>query len=209
MKKLLVTSMILGAGFLIASNGYAAIAGSAHDFSSDGWTPDSQICIACHTPHHADTAVTDAPLWNHELSTVDPYALYSSATLDATLGQPDGVSKLCLACHDGTVALENFGGATGGTTFVTDDAIIGGGADLSDHHPVSFTYDTALATADGELFDPATSSGVGTDTIQDSMLFNDTLQCASCHDVHNSESLPFLLLISNTGSGLCLTCHDK
>ena len=38
-----------------------------------------------------------------------------------------------------------------------------------------------------------------------------TMECASCHDVHNtaSASNQNLLLISNTASALCLTCHNK
>ena len=206
MKKLFVITMGLVAGFLLATAANAAIVGTAHDFSGEGWS-GGQICITCHTPHHADTTVAEAPLWNHELTTAS-YTLYSSDTLDAVLDQPTGVSKLCLSCHDGTVALENFGGTTGGGTFVTGDELIGGGGDLSDHHPISFVYDDTLAVEDGELFDPLTqNSGLG-GTIDADMLFGTSLQCASCHDVHDA-GFGNLLLMSNQGSALCLTCHNK
>jgi predicted CXXCH cytochrome family protein len=132
---------------------------------------------------------------------------YSSATLEATVGQPDGSSKLCLSCHDGTVAVDNYGGQTGGAEFVAGNELIG--TDLANDHPVSFTYDAALATADGDLSDPTTTnSGLG-GTITADMLIGGKMQCASCHDVHDSFGLAYLLKKSNAASALCLTCHTK
>ncbi len=184
-----------------------SIVGSAHDFSSETWNTSGEICIVCHTPHNADNTVTDAPLWNHQTTTAT-FTLYTSATLDATdLGQPSGNSKLCLSCHDGTVAVDNFGGTTNGGDFVSGSKLIG--TDLSNDHPISFTYDATLATADGGLFDPAVqNSGLG-GSIDADLLFNGKLQCASCHDVHNGSGLDNLLVKSNAASALCLTCHNK
>ena len=180
------------------------ISGSAHDFHADTWNTTGEICVVCHTPHNAIAGVT--PLWNHELSNVSSYTPYTSTTLDATVGQPDGNSKLCLSCHDGTVALDNFGGTTTGSDFITGAANLG--TDLSNDHPISFTYDDDLATTDGGLFPPSTTdSGLG-GTIAADMLFAGELQCASCHDVHNA-GIDYLLVKSNVGSALCLTCHNK
>lgn len=185
------------------------IAGSAHDFSGNAWS-NNEICIVCHTPHNAITLTSnDAPLWNHELTGVATYTLYTSPTLNATTAQPGGASLLCLSCHDGTVALENFGGTTGGTNFVTGSALVGDGSDLSGDHPISFTYDDALAGADGGLYLPSTDpSGLGS-TINADLLFGGQMQCASCHDVHNAANILFLLRMDNTNSALCLTCHNK
>ena len=36
---------------------------------------------------------------------VTAYIPYSSSSLQAKPGQPTGTSKLCLSCHDGTIAL--------------------------------------------------------------------------------------------------------
>jgi len=191
---------------LVAGLAGAQITGSAHDFSSQGWGTN-EICQPCHTPHNASTALP-VVLWNHAV-TAATYTLYSSPTMNATTGQPDGVSKACLSCHDGTVALDSFGGSTG-TNFIGGNANFG--TDLSNDHPVSFTYDNTLATADGGLHPPATTpSGLG-GTIAADMLFgtgNTQVECASCHDVHNAANLEFLLLKSNAGSSLCLTCHAK
>lgn len=191
---------------LAAPVGAQTIVGSDHDFSGENWNNSGEICVVCHTPHNADGTVADAPLWNHEVTSTT-FTVYSSSTLDATVGQPDGSSKLCLSCHDGTVAVDNYGGRTNGTDFVTGDKNLG--TDLSNDHPVSFTYDAALATADGDIADPTTAnSGLG-GTISADMLIGGKMQCASCHDVHNSFGLAELLKKSNAGSALCLTCHTK
>ena len=188
------------------------IVGSGHDFSGQSWNTTSEICIICHIPHKAKTTVTNAPLWNHMITSVTNYSVYSSATMDAgALGQPDESSKLCLSCHDGSVALENFGSTTNGTTNYVLPAN-NFGTDLSNDHPISFVYDDALATKDGRLFPPTTTtSGIAGSTghIDDDMLIGHKLQCASCHDVHNRYGVNHLLKKSNAASGLCLTCHNK
>jgi len=209
-KKLLVVLMALALMAGLSSISYAqTIVNSDHDFSTKGWNTTGELCIVCHTPHNADTSVAASPLWNHDVTT-KTFEVYTSFTLNATVNQPDGVSKLCLSCHDGTVALDSFGGGTG-TSFISGGEKLE--TDLSDDHPISFTYDASLATADGEIFDPtAAFSGLpGGGTITVDMLFNDKLECASCHDVHNTVSAgnEKLLVISNVGSALCLTCHDK
>jgi len=202
MKKLIAIMVV----FFFAGTTFAQITGSAHDFSSETWNPSGEICIVCHTPHDADATVADAPLWNHQ-TTSATFTVYTSGTLDATVAQPDGSSKLCLSCHDGTVAVDNFGGNTTGTEFVTGADLIG--TDLSNDHPVSFTYDAALASTDGGLYDPTTqNSGLG-GTIEDDMLISGKLQCASCHDVHNGSGVANLLVKNNGASALCLTCHNK
>ncbi len=191
------------------------ISGSAHDFSALGWS-GGKICIACHAPHHTDVSTTDAPLWNHEV-TAAAYTLYSSATLDASIGQPSGLSKLCLSCHDGTVAVDNFGGVTTGTSFVSTAGNLGSA--LNDDHPVGFTYDATLVTTDGALHEPTTTNitiGSGgqtkSGTIANLMLYSGKMECSSCHDVHNTftaDAGTSLVKVTQAGSALCLTCHNK
>ena len=216
MRKLLILflAMALLAGLSAVS--FAEISGSVHDFSTSPFS-GGQICIVCHTPHNAATPVIP-PLWNHEVTTAT-YTMYNSPTFDGgPVGQPEGSTLLCLSCHDGTVAVDSFGGATG-TFFISGPANLG--TDLSNDHPISFTYDTQLSTDDAGLNDPSTTDvtiGSGgftrTGTIQDVMLQADQLQCASCHDVHNDFVAGGiggdpLLLISKLSSELCLACHNK
>jgi predicted CXXCH cytochrome family protein len=189
------------------------IVGSSHDFHLQSWNTTNEICIVCHTPHNSITTVTDAPLWNHQVTAIANYTLYNSSTFNgtSTITQPNGNSKLCLSCHDGTVALENFGTTTGGTHFISGTNNLGGtgGTHLENDHPISFTYDVNLSTTDPGLFNPTTTqSGLG-GTITNTMLFNGKMECASCHDVHNSAGVSGLLLKSNAISALCLTCHNK
>jgi len=189
-----------------ASGAPGAIRGSAHDFSGEAWNHTGEICAPCHTPHHANTSVVDSPLWNHAV-TQATFQVYQSSTIQATdISQPTGRSKLCLSCHDGTVALDSFGGRIGSSYIGARGNL---GTDLSNDHPISFTYDDSLAARDGDLYPPsATNSGLG-GTIGTDLLFNSKMECSSCHDVHNAAGVEHMLVKSNAGSAVCLTCHDK
>lgn len=183
---------------------FAGIAGSLHDFSGNSWG-STQLCIYCHTPHNAKQTGTPAatiyPLWNHA-PTNTSFSVYSSSTLKATTGQPSGHSKLCLSCHDGSVAIDSYGTRTG-TNMMTGNPDLG--SDLSNDHPISFTFDAALVSLDAGL-NPITSA-FGSKTIAD-YLFEGKVECGTCHEPHDGSKSRFLR-IANTGSALCLTCHNK
>ena len=115
-----VWSIMIVLFFVFSSVALAGtIVGSPHDFRGYLWNQSGEICKPCHAPHH--TQPLPAPLWNHELSS-ETYTMYNktfSPTLKAEVSsQPDGLSKICLSCHDGTVALENYGHMTNGTNWV-------------------------------------------------------------------------------------------
>ena len=198
--------LCVGLGFAAAARAQApvSIVNSKHNLSisSPGTvhaTTESDVCIFCHTPHGAATA---GPLWNHQLSTA-VYKPYSSPTLKAVVGQPNGSSRLCLSCHDGTVALGLVRSRAGGilmNNFRMPAGINNVGTDLSGDHPVSFTYDTSLVAAQGSLRDP---SALPPEVTLDR---NGQLQCTSCHDPHNDQYGNFLVM-DNTGSKLCISCH--
>jgi len=190
-------------------------------------TAETQVCVFCHTPHGATPGVT--PLWNRALSNAT-YTAYTSSSLDAAviqgqLDQPGGSSKLCLSCHDGTLAIGNVnvlngqGGAaqgtqsipmTGvapGTGFIPEGAGAGTGftrslgVDLTNDHPISLNFTSALAIRDGELreVDAAQKWPPGTGTLlgvrgpgyRPQLPLEPTgtdglgqVQCATCHDPH-------------------------
>jgi len=200
----LTVGFLLVAGFAGAQT--AGIAGSDHDFSGDGWSGGT-ICLPCHTPHHGETGFV-APLWNHEVTTAS-FTMYSSDTLDGSVDtQPADVSKACLSCHDGTVALENFGGNTGGGSFIDGGALIG--TDLSNDHPISVLYSAGGGPGQDSELNP-TSSAFADATIAD-YLFAGKVECATCHDVHNGGAVgsnPSLLVENPAGSVICLRCHAK
>ncbi len=184
-----------------------SVVNSLHNLSVGGpgtvrAVTETEICIFCHTPHNS---MPSGPLWNRS----DPgvtYTLYNSSTIQAAPGQPDGSSILCLSCHDGTIALGNV------SSRITDISFSGGvtvmppgpanlSSDIADDHPVSFIYNATLASADGQLKDPAAiTPPVG--------LENGKMQCTSCHDPHNDVINKFLL-VSNQFSDLCFRCHDR
>ncbi len=200
-KKILISIIILS-GLLLAQNGFADFVGSVHDFTGEPWHMPTGPCVSCHTPHFS---TTEGPLWNH-MTTTQTFTLYNSNSLDTALTQPDGPSKLCLSCHDGITAVTASGGNDGENPYYVLNPL---GIDLSDDHPVSFVYDTALSIQDGELHDPSSRlSGLGS-TIQDDLLTEDKLECSTCHDVHNTLSVGNDFLLKISASDLCLTCHDK
>ncbi|MCF6281003.1 MAG: hypothetical protein L3J28_02150 [Candidatus Polarisedimenticolaceae bacterium] len=218
-------------GLLLISLSGVTVAGDVsatkHNLSASGpgtikATAEQKVCIFCHTPHLASP---DTPLWNHALPAGQTYNPYVSSTLIAAPGQPTGASKLCLSCHDGTIALGSVlnmpgrnrweGHAVGEESGVivgleaampgTSTALLG--TDLRDDHPVSFIYNDTLAIENGELVLPSELS----DSIKPDKL--GYLQCTSCHDPHTDVNPMFLRLASTDGAGygaqLCRTCHTK
>lgn len=211
---------------------------------------ESEICVFCHTPHAAEQGVS--PLWNRKLSGAT-YLPYNSSSMDALPDQPNGSSKLCLSCHDGVLAIGavNVLNATltdqdpttadigmtiqgGGNTMPPGAGVTSGytrdlGTDLTNDHPISFTFDTSLAQADGELRDPQNELHLGTRSagVRPVVpLEQGQVQCISCHDPHirstnSNENIKFLRLnrlqkvspittaFDASGDIICLACHDK
>ncbi len=201
-----VMSTLIASVVSVATAQQMSVINSPHNLSATGVgqvraTTEQQVCIFCHTPHNASPV---RPLWNRTMPT-DAYLIYSSRALDAVPGQPTGMSKMCLSCHDGTIALGNVVSRTLPITMsggVTTMPIGPGhlGTDLRDDHPVSFRYDSALVASDTRLKDPHT---LPTEIQLD---INGELQCTSCHDAHNNAFGDFLVM-SNVGSQLCISCH--
>lgn len=224
MKKMLalIVSFILIGGSIFAQS----VVTSKHDLSMGGGitnksSNESQVCIFCHTPHQKTISAT--PLWNKNLSAQATYGTYTSTSLQATVAEIGGgtsVSNLCMSCHDGTVAVNSLdnkssigtptmGGvateldATGKLAATRETYM---GTNLTNDHPINFTYDAALATADGALKTPSSASYV--DAAHKVPLYSGKVQCASCHDPHNGVNGSFLRM-SNAASALCQTCHSK
>lgn len=257
-----IVTLLLAGALLAVASAYAErisdIRNTKHNFSAtvipalpDGSSrtvsagSESQICAFCHTPHGATNAPR-APLWNRKLTGVT-YTPYTSESLDAVdLGQPNTKSKLCLSCHDGTLAIgavnvlnrqEKPTIATRGTD--ASGHMPGGmgertgftrklGVDLTNDHPISFTYDSAQAFRDGELRDPAAVSHLGERSPGHKPLMpleNGQLECVTCHDPHirdsGGENVKFLRVNRFQASApiegrfdqandiICLACHEK
>ncbi len=252
------SAIVLGSAVLLGTGGVAmsSVIDSKHNLSAGGPGPlkatsEQQICVFCHTPHGGNQSA-GAPLWNRALS-VATYTPYFSLSLAANPlpGPPGASSKVCLSCHDGTLAVGTVNVLNGVepvsiamTGTGTNGVIPGGsgentgytrnlGIDLSNDHPISFNYDSALGGAtgtNGELRLPPVMNGsitiVGnrTATVKPTFpLEANQVQCITCHDPHLSTSTSpkflrgnrFQLLPPTGGNYLaasditCLACHDK
>lgn len=157
------------------------------------------LCVFCHTPHSSNP---QRSLWNRALSSA-VYQLYDSTTLKAVVKQPTGSSRLCLSCHDGTLAMGTLLRPPYGRNQPTLGVLTGKaalGTNLSADHPISFVYDAALVANRGELINPASLTSVV------KLDKNSELQCTSCHNAHEDRHPKFMRMDTRNGA-LCLTCH--
>ncbi len=199
-----------------------SITTSKHNLSTSGTgtikaESETQVCIFCHTPHRSNTV---APLWNKQPTSAG-YTLYSSDYLTSrSYPAPEQInqkSKLCMSCHDGTVAIGyvyNVPGASGPGTISMQESgspittMPTGAAghldtDLTNDHPVGFFYNT---TQDPELVVRAWPWNTAVKLDPDAS--NGKVECHSCHEPHDNQFTKFLRM-SNTNAALCTQCHSK
>jgi len=180
-----------------------------HDLTPSGVSPVkggvASSCLYCHAPH---SSLSGPPLWNQTLSS-QAYNNYASSTYHQTNAAPTvgTSSKLCLSCHDGTVAP--------GQTVAFGKMLVGGtmaptarfGSDLRGSHPTSMKTPLVNST---EIAPQLFNSPPGT---KDSAvkLVKGTVECTTCHDPHSQgkdHTVPMFLVRDNTRGQLCLACHD-
>jgi len=165
-------------------------------------------CAMCHSPH---SGTGDYPLWNRDQGP-QTYTLYASPSYDMYSGsQPQSPSSLCLVCHNGVFSsLVNYPGpgSHSGEEYdyemnPTFWAMIG--TDLTNDHPISFTYDPSMdSTQDNNGFPPTEECVTGTrirnwipsaslgTTLQYPLYGGTTsnpgfeFECATCHSVHDT-----------------------
>lgn len=162
--------------------------------------PGNQVCLPCHTPHNALLSGDANVLWNHA-ETAETFVMYKS-----TAGQPEAPSKLCLSCHDGVTAIDNYGGNGGTGIVITGAAALG--TDLSNDHPIGIEYPTSSPAEyhDPSGFAPGINGGPGVRLVTINGL--ERVECTSCHNVHNN-GLGNFLRVPLQESYLCLQCHIK
>jgi predicted CXXCH cytochrome family protein len=196
------------------------------------YASSTQICVYCHTPHNAVEANV---LWNRANPAGAKFKLYSGVGMVNTSYKSgltaDSTSLFCMSCHDGftgvgvvahnVVATRTGEVLTSGTIASSADltriAGVSTGSnlgansvDLSRTHPINFPVSTNDTQAD--LW-PGTGSAMGKASYS-MPLFKSardatrTLECGSCHAVHDSANQPFLRY-TMAGSLLCLGCHNK
>lgn len=214
MKKLLMFSLLIV--LIMAGAAFAGVSGTPHDLSGGA----GEICVACHTPHGA-VASTNGPLWNRSQAS-QAYTVYTNATFEmgpATITAPQSLA--CLSCHNGVAStLVNAPGP--GTTSPSSYDIAAGaianwdatpnpfaniGTDLSNDHPIGFTYN-ASADLQNNGFPALAGTQIGATGMY---VYAGKMECATCHDVHNQANPTrdpvYFLRMANTGSALCGACH--
>ncbi len=188
----------------------SSVQGSRHDLSVSGpgsvkATSETRVCLFCHALHNADSRAPH-PLWNQQLSTTTSYIPYTSSTYRQTNNQISTRSKLCLSCHDGTVAI---GQTYSGSKIVVQGALASAdrfGTDLSRNHPFGFTMP---AVDDGEIKLSLTASPPLTSDPA-VKLFDNRIECVTCHNPHtpNLDTSVQFMVRSNANGALCTACHD-
>ena len=200
-----------------------SIAGTKHNLSASGPGPirastETQVCVFCHTPHDSNPA---GPLWNHQLSSGVNYLKYTSPTLDAYTSQatapdPNGASKLCLSCHDGTVALGAVSKgviplAGGKTALASGDAGFVG-TDLSRTHPISFVVTDQLVATNNAKDSPLNPLAAMRADPQVHLDGEGRVQCTACHDPHSDDnfgSSGVHFYNKPQRAGTCTVCHAQ
>lgn len=169
---------------------------------------ETRVCIFCHSSHNASS---EGPLWNHKTTSSGKFVTYKRSTMVSKTEQPNGATKLCLSCHDGTIAVGAIRGQSDPIPMknVTSSGKISSsrrshiGTDLRGTHPVSVKFNQVVALSSKSLrwpiYDP--TNEVGTD-------HNGYVQCTSCHDPHDdSKSDKYPFWNKTTFSEVCKACH--
>lgn len=193
------------------------VVGTAHDLSGT-LTTGTQVCAFCHTPHGSNVDAVlqnNAPLWNQDLPLTASYGTYTSLTFDASdlaaiTNSTYSDSLLCMSCHDGTVAPGTFynepnpAGNASSALAITGSANMG--TDLSNDHPVNFTYASSVTNGDTGLVAEASIVAY-----LDTGAVGGKVQCSSCHDPHDAtqDADVDFMRVTLASSQLCTTCHTK
>jgi predicted CXXCH cytochrome family protein len=203
-----------GAGIKNSPHDLSATSAYYYPFNRYNPERETQICIFCHLPNNPTegSGTGSTPIWTHASSAVTRFEPYTNGhggprdpnrklSADVSSG-PGPVSRVCLGCHDGTVAVNRYGSVTG-NVYISETDKVGKNGVLSNHHPIGFVYS---AVVDNEINQFAILGGHPVAEL----LSDGRMECITCHDVHNSRnSGEKLLRMSDRRSGLCCSCHRK
>jgi hypothetical protein len=222
-----LTSGLMGGMAYAGALAGTGINGSMHDMNNTvtGHTDDKMLrsCVFCHTPHNASatTVGVTAPLWNRADTTLT-FAQYgwvapanfagaNMTIMDGTAGP----TKLCLSCHDGSIAADSHRGTGAGNNSAVAGTLTLTSAnhayvrDLTVTHPIGFKYSDAYAARGAGQLVPETSGFI------DGTVANTALLTTGAQAGFNTNSRAALTLTTTkiadtlySGVMTCATCHD-
>ncbi|VAW90139.1 Cytochrome c family protein [hydrothermal vent metagenome] len=196
--------------------------------------PASLTCLSCHDGVTAIDSIINMPgSGNYQESqreSVDPGFLagWSADTFD---NQP--LADCASLCHNGSSPFDFELFVIGAGTDADGNYVepTRSSIDLRNDHPVGVLYPTGTAGESGVDFRPMDvlipgryaffeRNGANGRADKNELRAYDSgegyeVECASCHDPHGVPDsggitfIPGFLRVENTGSALCLTCHDK
>jgi len=209
--------------FLCSTSGYSGIMETKHNLSVTGpgeikSTTETEVCVFCHVPHNS---YPQTPLWGHALSAVTNYRIFTSKGAVTTKGrtfiQPDGASRLCLSCHDGTVALGAVLGSreikfASGQEYLKEGMKGFIGTDLSGSHPVSIPVSDSEVSEKNQRKLSILRSVKDMKSDPDGVVLDreNKVQCTTCHDPHNDvnfNSSGIHFWRKKDFSSVCEVCH--
>jgi predicted CXXCH cytochrome family protein len=193
-----LAGLVFCASLLLAQS---SIVDTKHNLSASGMgtlkaVSETEVCIFCHASHSGNA---QAPLWNRSDSPTT-YTLYGSPSMSTNSQQPGTASRLCLSCHDGTVALGLVLNRTEPIAFpvgmdkIPPDYRSNLSEDLGDDHPLNIDAHPTGYNCDGcHTLHPMSTRN---------------LECSSCHDPHDNTYGDFLIQDPVNGA-ICLLCHNQ
>lgn len=153
----------------------------------------NEQCLLCHAQQSATgDAAGVGPLWDPN-APLSHYQMYASSSMDMQVAaQPQGISLVCLSCHDGSVGSDK---AHQGAPQI--------GSDLNSSHPISVTYQANMMKGY-----PVAANGTIAGVLPLYGPHADQVECTTCHAPHENNRRA-LLRMDNNDSALCQTCHNK
>lgn len=186
-----------------------------------GATSVSMLCLSCHDGKTAINVLHNARAWTSTTSG-------GEAIIDLGIGlDPNATQSLGQAYFSAGTYPSNLGAVRDSTGAIPDANAAINGTNLTDDHPIGFSYSAVQAQKPNDFLSLPTAKTNGLRFFGP----NNNVECSSCHNPHvyygygrsgsasvllpvadpldpRLEKKPFLVK-SNKGSALCLGCHNK